>query len=112
MSAADLYSTALSALTDVRAQMLSPDWQAALDNEDPEDRLAASRVLLKVEQAILSLSNAALSDIASAMQANEADLTQATKNLENALADVTKITNVINTVTSVLNAVAKIVPLI
>lgn len=111
MSLADLYSTTLSALTDARTQMLSPGWQAALDNEDPADRLTASNVLLKVEQAILTLSNAALSDIASAMQANEADLTQATQNLKNALTDITKVANVINTVTSVLNTVAKIIPL-
>ena len=112
MSLTDLYSTTLSALTDARTQMLSPGWQAALDDEDSEDRLAASKALLKVEQAILILSNAALSDIAAAMQANEPDLTQTTKNLENALTDITKVTNVINTVTSVLNIVAKIVPLL
>lgn len=111
MSLTDLYSACLSALTDARTQMLSPAWQAAVDNEDPGDRLAASNVLLKVEQAILTLSNAALSDIASAMQANEAGLTQATQNLQSALTDITKVANVITTVTGVLNVVAKIIPL-
>jgi hypothetical protein len=112
MSPTDLYSATLSALTDARAQMLSPAWQAELDKLTADQRLTASKALLRVEQAILVLSNAALSDIAGAMQANEQGLTSATASLEDALKDITKVQDIIQTITTALNVVGKILPLL
>ena len=112
MNPSDIYSTTLSALTDVRSAMLSPEWQAALDAATADQRLAASHELIQVQQAILALSNASLSDIAAAMQANEQGLTQATSALTKALGDITKVQNIIQGVTSVVSVVAKILPLL
>ena len=112
MSTTELYSATLSALTDARLKMLSPEWQAELDQQDAPTRLAASKALLRVEQAILSMSNAILADIAADMQNNEQGLTDATKALAAALDDISKVQTVINTVTSLVSVVAKILPLL
>ena len=112
MNPTDIYSMTLSTLTKARSVMLSPEWQAALDAATAPQRVAASRELVKVEQAILALANESLSDIAAAMQANEQGLTQATSALTNTLSDITKVQNVIQAVTNVLNVVAKILPLL
>ena len=50
MNPSDLYSNALAALTATRTTMLTPAWQAALDGETADQRLAASGELIKVQQ--------------------------------------------------------------
>ena len=112
MNPSDLYSNALAALTAARTSMLTPAWQAALDQTTAEQRLAASRELIQVQQAILALSNQNLSDIAASMKSNEQALTNATSSLQNALRSITQVGNVISSVSSLLQTVAKIVPLL
>jgi len=112
MNPSDLYADALSALTAARACMLSPDWQNAIDQESSDQRLAASRALIQVQQAIIALSNETLSDIASAMQANGIQLSQATKGLQEALDDITKVATVMNSLSALLQVVSKILPLL
>jgi hypothetical protein len=92
--------------------MLTPAWQAALDGETADQRLAASNELIKVQQAIVALSNQSLSDIASSLQANDAALNKATSSLQAALKDITQVVNVLNSVSSLLQIVAKIVTLV
>jgi transposase-like protein len=74
--------------------------------------LAAANTLIQLQGAILGLSNAILGDIATQMQANEADLTRCTKGLTDALKDITNVKTVIAAVTSILTVVAKIIPLL
>lgn len=112
MNPSDLYSTTLSALTQARNTMLSPAWQTALDAATAADRIAASQELLRVHQSILALSNAALSDIADQMAANEQGLTQATTALTAALKNITKVQNVLQAISGVVSVVAKILPLL
>ena len=112
MNPSDLYSNTLSSLTTARASMLSPAWQAALDTGTPAQRLAASRELIQVQQAILALSNASLADIANSLQQNETALTAATTALQTALNSINNIANVISSIASALQVVAKIVPLL
>lgn len=112
MNPSDLYSNALAALTATRTTMLTPAWQAALDGETADQRLAASGELIKVQQAIVALSNQSLSDIANSLQANDAALSKATSSLQAALKNITQVVNVINSVSSLLQIVAKIVTLV
>lgn len=112
MIPSDLYSDVLDALTNARSQMISLPWQAALDAETSDQRVAASNALIQVQSAIVGLSNAVLGDIAQEMQANEAGLTQAATNLTTALNDITKVQNVLNAVGTLISNVAKIVPLL
>jgi hypothetical protein len=112
MSPSDLYSAALTALTNARMTMLTPEWQTALDASTPAQRLAASRELIQTQQAILALSNAQLSDIAAALQANDAALTATTSALAAALKNINQVAQVVNAVSSVLSTVAKIVKLL
>jgi hypothetical protein len=112
MAASDLYSDAISALTTARATMLSPEWQASIDAGSAEQRLTASQQLIQIQQTILALSNASLNDIANAMQQNAVALTSATSALKSALADITKVGNVINAASSLVAVIAKIVPLL
>jgi hypothetical protein len=92
--------------------MLSPAWQASLDNASQDVRVAAGNTLIQLQGAILALSNASLDDIATAMQANEGPLSQCTTAVSKALEDISKVQNVMTTVTTVLNVVGKIVPLL
>lgn len=112
MNPSDLYAAALAALTSARAQMLSLEWQAALDASSPGQRLAASRELIQVQQAILALSNKSLSDIATEIQANSAEMNQSISGLQTALQDLQKVESVILAVSSLIMVVAKIVPLL
>jgi hypothetical protein len=68
--------------------------------------------MIALQGAILSLSNASLSDIAKQMQANEADLTTCTNGLADALKDINKVQSILDSVTTALQVVAKIVPLL
>jgi hypothetical protein len=112
MAASDLYSQALSILTDARSTMLSSAWQASLDNASQDVRVAAGNSLIQLQGAILALSNASLRDIATAMQANETSLTQASTALSDALKDITKVQNAMTTVNNIVKVVAQIVPLL
>jgi hypothetical protein len=112
MNPSDIYSNTLSVLTDARTAMLSSAWQTALDGESQAVRVAAGNELIKLQGAILALSNELLSDIAAQMQANEAGLTQCTTDLTNALKNITNVQNVMTTVTNILTVVAKVVPLL
>ncbi len=112
MHPSDLYSGLLAALTSTRSDLLSPAWQAALDQSSADTRIAAGKQLIALQGAILALSNASLNDIAEEMKANEADLTTCTNNLRGALKDLTKVQDVLSSVSSALKVVAKIVPLL
>jgi hypothetical protein len=112
MNPSDLYSNALSVLTAARSIMLTPGWQAEIDQGTSGQRLAASNELIQVQQAILALSNQSLSDIAASLQSNEKELSDATASLQDALKDITRIANVITSVSSLVQAVSKIVPLL
>jgi hypothetical protein len=112
MNPSDLYSNSLSVLTNARSVMLSPAWQASLDSATSAVRVAAGNQLIQLQGAILTLSNESLSDIATAIKANELALTQSTTALTNALSDITKVQNIMNAVASALAVVAKIAPLL
>ena len=112
MNPSDLYSLILSTLTNARAQMLTPAYQSSAELADPGVRLKASQTLIDVQQAILSLSNASLSDIASAMQANSTALTTAISDLNTALKQVTQVLSILDDATTLLKIVAKIVPFV
>lgn len=112
MDASDLYAQTLAALTSARSTMLSSAWQTTISSQPQAVRVAAAHQLGQLQAAINALSNQNLSDIAAAMQADAADLTQSIQALANALKDLTQVQNVMMTVTSIVNVVAKIVPVL
>ncbi|MDR3676715.1 MAG: hypothetical protein P4N24_14580 [Acidobacteriota bacterium] len=108
MDPSDLYAQTLSVLTSARSTMLSPAWQAAMGNQTQAMRVAAAHQLGQLQSAINALGNKSLSDIATAMQASAAGLTQSTQALDDALRDITQVQNIMASVTSILNVVAEI----
>lgn len=108
----DLYSDLLAALTTARSAILSPEWQAELDQESSDVRVAAGKAGMDLQGAILTLSNANLSDIATEMQANETALITATNGLTQALADITKVQDVLSSIAKAITIVGKIVTLV
>jgi len=112
MTLTDLYSNLLAVLTSARSSMLTPPWQAALDQSTAETRIAAGKALISLQGAILTLSNASLNEIADEMKANEADLTICTNNLGQALKELTQVQTILSSVASTLKVVAEIVPLL
>jgi len=111
-AASDLYSSLLAALTAARSNILSPAWQAALDQQSPDVRIAAGKAGMDLQGAILTLSNTSLSDIAAQMQENETDLTSATNGLTQALQDITKVQSILSSITKAITIVGKIVKLL
>jgi len=107
-----LYSDLLAALTTARSTILSPEWQTELDQESPDVRVAAGKAGMDLQGAILTLSNANLSEIAAQMQANETDLISATNGLTQAFEDITKVQSVLSSITKAITIVGKIVTLV
>jgi hypothetical protein len=112
MAISDLYANTLSTLTATRSKMLSPAWQASLDKVTPDDRVLAGNTLMQLGSAILCLSTASLADIALQMSANETQLANSTRDLTDALEDITKVQNILQKLTRALSIIAKIVPLL
>lgn len=110
MNPSDIYSLLLSVLTNARSQMLTPAFQAAAEMSDAGTRLKASQALVNIQQAILALSNASLSNIAQALKANEAALTTATSDLTTALKTITQVISIVDDATKLLTIVAQVVP--
>ena len=108
----DLYSDSLAALTSLRKTMLSAAWQTEIDKATPEERLASSRLLIQVQQAILNLTNQSLSDIAGQMQANGKELAKCTADLTQALQNIQKIQAIIETAGSMITTVGKLVAMV
>ena len=112
MKATDLYAEALSTLTGTRTTMLSAQWQASLDDGSKQERMDASKQLIRVQVAISSLSNAILTKIADRMCAQEQDLKRTATALQDAMKTLENIQSVVGAITGFLDVVAKIVPLI
>ena len=112
MSTTELYSQTLADLNAVRAKLLSPEWQAKLDDGSRQERLDSNHELIKVQSAISSMSNAALSQIAKAMCDQEVAITKATADLKIAFVHLDRVGDVLSAVGTVLTIVAKIVPLV
>src|ERR1700683_2689570 len=102
MNPSDLYANTLAVLTSARTTMLSPAWQAALDESTADQRLAASRELIQVQQGILALSNESLSDITASLQSNQQALSSAISSLQNSLKTIDQVSNLISSVSSLL----------
>ncbi len=107
-----LYAQTLSSLVSSRTGMLSPDWIAALQQQSADTRYQASQTLLQTQQAITTLSNAALADIATEIAAEEADIQSATANLADALQTIDRVQGFLNAATDLLNVVGKIVAIV
>ncbi len=112
MTATELYSETLASLNETRNKLLSPQWQAVLDDGSKQERIDASKQLMHVQAAISSLSNAVLSNIAKEMCDNDAALKDSIAALQEALEHLNKAADVISAVTTLLAIVAKIVPLV
>lgn len=112
MLASELYATTLKALTDARAAMLTPEWIAAQETQDPETRLRASQSLLQTQQAIAALSNAALSTIAVQMEAQESALRSSASSLESSLKHLERVQEVLTRAAELVELVGSVVPLI
>lgn len=111
-SPSSTYASTLATLNATRASFLDPAFQESLDSATPEVRLAASRELLQVQQAILTLSNAQLSSIAAQMAENEKDLNATTKSLSQALEDLTNVVAILDAASALVKVVAKVIPLL
>ncbi|WP_353063810.1 hypothetical protein RBB77_21510 [Tunturibacter psychrotolerans] len=112
MQSSALYSMTLQSLVGLRNEMVTSDWIDAVNAlPNPNDQIRAQATAFKVEHAIQVLSNAALSDIADQMVAQQAAITAATTELKDSLGDLTKLTNILDDVTQVLTVVGQIVSL-
>jgi len=109
---AGLYTATLKVLGDTLVTMTSPEWDATMQDATTKQRTNASRLMLRVQEARLTLANAALGDILEEMTANEDGLQKGVKRLQDALDSFEKVERVLNSVSSVLSIVARIVPLV
>jgi hypothetical protein len=78
----------LESLVDLRNEMVTSDWIDAVNAQpNPNDQIRARAIAFKVEHASQVLSNAALSDMADQMVAQQAAITAATTELKESLRD-------------------------
>lgn len=106
-----LYTSTLKILGDVLVQMTSPEWDAMIQEETPETRRQAALAMLKVQQARLTLANAALTEISEALEENDAALRKGIGRLQAALDAFDRVERVLKGITAVLGVVAKVVSL-
>jgi hypothetical protein len=105
----DIYAAILNSLTAARQLMLTAAWQSTV----PDDlRPAAGQALVDVQQAILALSNASLSDIANYMQTSADALSQQAAALNAEVAKVNEVKGVIDTAAKIVSTISTIIPLL
>jgi hypothetical protein len=105
----DLYSSTLEQLNRILVLMLSPEWDALLQEASPTQRRAALRALLRVQTARLVLGNAVLQEIAEDMKKNEADLVAGQKAVQSALDRLASVSSVLTAISGFVNVIARIV---
>jgi hypothetical protein len=109
---AGLYTATLKTLGDILVTMTSTEWDASLQDATPTQRRNASLLMLRVQEARLTLANTSLSEILEQMADNEDGLQKGIDNLQNALDNFEKVEKVLKNVSSFLSIVARIVPLV
>ena len=109
---AGLYIATLKLLGDTLVTMTSAEWDAAMQDATVAQRRNAALLMLRVQEARLTLANAALGDILEALTANEDGLQKGIVRLRNSLESFERMEKVLNSISSVLSIVARIVPLI
>jgi hypothetical protein len=109
---AGLYTATLKVLGDALVTMTSPEWDSIMQDATAAQRMNASRLMLRVQEARLTLANTALGDILDEMTANEDGLQKGVTRLQDALDSFEKVEKVLNSISSILSIVAKIVPLV
>lgn len=107
-----LYANTLKALTDARDSMLTLEWHQELNGASAEQQRNAAQTLLRVENAIMALSNARLSEIAQKMSDSAEDLKSTTGEIEKAEQTLANIAGFLNAAAALVGVVAKIVPLV
>jgi hypothetical protein len=109
---AGLYTATLKILGDALVTMTSPEWDARMQNATAGQRTRAARFMLRVQEARLTLANAALSDILKEMSANQDGLRKGVQRLQCALDSIEKVERLLNSISSILTTIGRIVPLV
>lgn len=107
-----VYANTLSALTKARDSMLTLEWHEELNEATPQQQRDAARTLLRLENAIMALSNARLSEIAQKMSASQKELKAATEGIEEAEQTLANIVGFLNAAAELVAVVAKVVTLV
>jgi hypothetical protein len=105
----DLYSSTLEQLNRILVTMLSPDWDALLQEATPTRRRAALRALLRVQHARLVLGNAVLQEIAEDLKKNEAALVEGQRSVQSALDRLASVSAVLTAVGGLVDVITRIV---
>ena len=109
---AGLYTATLKVLGDTLVTMTSPEWDEKMQDATATQRTNAARLMLRVQEARLTLANTALSDILDELEANEDGLQKGVERLQKALDSLDKVEKVLNSITSILLVVGRIVPFV
>lgn len=109
---AGLYTATLKVLGDTLVTMTSPEWDATMQDATATQRTNASRLMLRVQEARLTLANSALGDILDELTTNEDRLQKGVKRLQDAMDSFDKVEKVLNSISSILSIVGRIVPLV
>jgi hypothetical protein len=109
---AGLYTATLKVLGDTLVTMTSPEWDATMQDATTTQRTKAARLMLRVQEARLTLANTALGDILDKLTANEDGLQKGVTQLQDALAAFEKVGRVLSRISSILSIVGRIVPLV
>jgi hypothetical protein len=112
LQSSQVYANTLGALTKARDSMLTLDWHVELNTATPEQQRAAARTLISLENAIMTLSNARLSEIAQKMSESQVELSTATEGIQEAEQTLDNIVGFLNAAAKLLAVVGKVVTLL
>lgn len=109
MSPDNVLNDTLEGLRGTRRDMSRAIWLLAMKRQPESVRHEAALARLDVEQAILALGNATLSDIRQQLISNEHELRDGMRNLRDARQSLNQVKTVLGKIASVLDTVGKIV---
>lgn len=108
MTPEQIQTATLDELQKAVTQMTSAEWELALEGEPQSTKTEADRTLLAAQKRRLSLENAQLEKIAEKLIENEKNLTKGKNSLDDALADLKNVQNVLDMVTDFIKIVDRI----
>jgi len=109
MTPSEIRAATLQQLRATRTAMMSAAWVLPLESKDAATQAEAAQKLVEVQQTILKLENAQLSEIRDALIANEAQLSRRIDKLGQALSNLKQVKTVLKAVTAVIETAAKVI---
>jgi hypothetical protein len=110
MNALEILERTLAVLDELAKTMTQPRWRLEV-SKDPELKVKADKMLLKLEEVRLDLRNRQLQLIVAGLKENEKPLSEATTGLTEAMAEIEKPARILESAGALLDIVIRVMAL-